>query len=214
MQYDFMCAACYERGFTAIGRVGSAAMAKRSVISDVDLLKGAEAIAADTQGPGGRRLKLARVIVGHLDWFEQARRRGLEWADIVALLFRAGATRSDGRPLSRGHLQSLVWRKQQEANASAPAPIIETRKGLVPATVAKRSKRTNLLGGIGVPVADDTGKTYAPPKKGYPRSAGARAADVAHLPVTDPFSSADLHRTKHDDLLAAMRRAARLRRND
>lgn len=189
-------------------------MAKRSVISDVHLLKGAEAIAADTQGPGGQRLKLARVIVGHLDWFEQARRRGLEWNDIVALLFRAGATRSDGRPLSRGHLQSLVWRKQQEANASAPVPVMETREVLVPATVAKRSKRTNLLSGIGVPIADDTGKTYAPPKKGHPPSAGARAADVAHLLVPDQSFGAGLHRTKHDDLLAAMRRAARLRRDD
>lgn len=95
-------------------------MTKRSIMNDKDLLEGADAIAADLQGPKGRRLKLAKVIDEHLDWFDQARRRGLEWNDIVGLLFSAGATRNDGRPLARAHVQSLVWRKQHAERGSCP----------------------------------------------------------------------------------------------
>lgn len=185
---------------------------RRLIISDEDLLKGAQAIAADLQLPDGGRIKLARIVDGHLDWFERARGRGLEWSDIVAVLARAGATRSDGRPLSRGHVSSLVWRKQQEANKFASVPVIDTREALAPATVVKRSKRTNGLGEIGLPAAEDTGKP-AMPKKRQVRSARGSAAGVRPLPESDHSSGSELHRTNHDDLLAAMRRAARVRRD-
>src|SRR5690606_10717923 len=88
-------------------------MVRRSIVSDEELAKGAQAIADDLRVGDTRRLKLAKIIDGHLDWFELARARGLEWTDIIDLLSRAGVTRPDGRPLSRGHLSSLVWRKQK-----------------------------------------------------------------------------------------------------
>jgi hypothetical protein len=95
-------------------------MAKRYLFSDQELLAGAKAIAEDLQKPGGGKLKLARIIDHHLTWFHQARDRGLEWQDIVNILFGAGVARPDGRPLSRGHLSSLVWRKIQNAPVDVP----------------------------------------------------------------------------------------------
>ena len=178
-------------------------MAKRSIISDIDLLKGAEAIAADMQGPEGRRLKLARVIDVHLDWFDQARRRGLEWNDIVALLFRAGATRSDGRPLSRGHLQSLVWRKQsaerQAVNEKAPH-----RDG--PPASAKRTAR--LPAPLRNPAPGEGKRQLAMQANATPASSAEpseRVAAAPEKPGTQPGA---------DALLAYMKRAARLRREE
>ncbi|WP_332719883.1 hypothetical protein [Pelagibacterium mangrovi] len=102
-------------------------MSKRSLLSDEDLKRGAETIAADVNLPDGRVLKLARVIDGgHLEWFEKARRRGLEWSDIVDVLFKAGVARSDGRPLSRGHVSSLVWRKQQALRVRNPPQVVRS----------------------------------------------------------------------------------------
>lgn len=179
-------------------------MAKRSVISDIDLLKGAEAIAADMRGPDERRLKLAKMIDVHLGWFELARRRGLEWNDIVALLFRAGATRSDGRPLSRGHLQSLVWRKQRAerqttelrpaqsdfspAIAKRPAQLPAPREHSEPARERKRQPAKQAL---------------AFPSALPERRDGSAGHDGK--PDAQPEGNA---------LLAYMKRAARLRRDE
>lgn len=88
-------------------------MAKRSIVSDEALVRGAQDIADDLQIGQPRRLKLAKIIDDHLDWFARAQARGLEWNDIIDLLFKSGVTRPDGRPLSRGHLSALVWRKQK-----------------------------------------------------------------------------------------------------
>ncbi|HEV7323492.1 MAG TPA: hypothetical protein VGN91_00350 [Bosea sp. (in: a-proteobacteria)] len=178
-------------------------MAKRSVISDVDLLKGAEAIAADMQGPEGQRLKLARVIDAHLDWFEQARRRGLEWNDIVALLFRAGATRSDGRPLSRGHLQSLVWRKQQAQHSVGEKTVAREE---LPSSPVKRTARSPAEGGQTTP-------------RGSKRLSAKRAEDPARsLPEQHDRSAASDGKPgaqpEGNALLAYMKRAARLRREE
>lgn len=96
-------------------------MVKRSIVSDENLKSGAQSIADDLRVGDNRRLKLAKVIDSHLEWFERARDRGLEWTDIVDILFQAGVVRPDGRPLSRGHLSSLVWRKQKLAAAQQPA---------------------------------------------------------------------------------------------
>lgn len=179
-------------------------MAKRSIISDVDLLKGAEAIAADMQGPEGRRLKLARVIDVHLAWFAQARRRGLEWNDIVALLFRAGATRSDGRPLSRGHLQSLVWRK--EPADRQPTEEKPARKEATP-VIRKRTARSPA-----------TGKSIKPARGRKPQPAEGTLAFSGALPK-QPADSAGpdgspATQPEGDALLAYMKRAARLRREE
>lgn len=179
-------------------------MTKRSVISDIDLLKGAEAIAADMWGPDERRLKLAKMIDVHLGWFEQARRRGLEWNDIVALLFRAGATRSDGRPLSRGHLQSLVWRKQRaERHATESRPV---HSDVLPA-IAKRTARLPSPGEHSEPARE---RKRQPAKQAptFPSALPERhegSAGHDRQPDTQPEGNA---------LLDYMKRAARLRRDE
>lgn len=179
-------------------------MAKRSIVNDADLLKGAEAIAADMQGPEGRRLKLAKVIDEHLGWFEQARRRGLEWSDIVALLLRAGATRSDGRPLLRGHVQSLVWRKQRaEGQAADETP---ARRAISP-EVPKRAARLPVSRKS--PELAPAGRQRQPEKQAYaaataPSERPERGA-VAEKPGAQPQGNA---------LLAYMKRSARLRRDE
>jgi hypothetical protein len=102
---------------------------QRLDLSDKELLDGAKAIAQDMRLPGGARAKLARIIDPHLSWFVAVRERGLEWTDIVQLLFKAGVTRPDGRPLSRGHVSSLVCRKQQTAQVkSAPDDAAKSRR--------------------------------------------------------------------------------------
>lgn len=178
-------------------------MAKRSIVSDVDLLKGAEAIAADVQGPEGQRLKLARVIDVHLDWFELARRRGLEWNDIVALLFRAGATRSDGRPLSRGHLQSLVWRKQQAQHSVGEKTVAREE---LPSSPAKRTARSPAEGGQ----TARRGRKPSPAKEGEaPARALPERRDGSAAPEGKPGTQ-----PAAEEVLAYMKRAARLRREE
>lgn len=179
-------------------------MAKRSVISDVDLLKGAEAIAADMRGPDERRLKLAKMIDAHLAWFEQARRRGLEWNDIVALLFRAGATRSDGRPLSRGHLQSLVWRKQRAERQTTETP--PAHSDVSPA-IAKRTVRSPAPGERFEP-ARERKRQPAKQAPAFP-SALPERRDGSARPDRKPDAQPE-----GNALLAYMKRAARLRRDD
>ncbi|MFC5423670.1 hypothetical protein ACFPOB_29480 [Bosea eneae] len=189
-------------------------MSRRSIISDEDLLKGAQAIAADMKLPDGGRIKLARIIDDHLAWFERARGRGLEWSDIVAVLARAGATRSDGRPLSRGHVSSLVWRKQRGSNAPAPVQVAKPREeaGVPPARTP--SKRTGWLSGIDLPAADHAPSPDARVSKPSRRRAQKHGGDVAPLPPPDPSSGREFPQTDGDKMLAFMRRAARLRRDE
>jgi len=189
-------------------------MSRQTIISDEDLLKGAQAIAADMKLPDGGRIKLARIIAGHLDWFERARERGLEWSDIVALLARAGATRGDGRPLSRGHVSSLVWRKQQGLNAPALVPVAKTHEEAVATPVRKLSKRPGWLSGIDLPVADGAGSPATQSAKPPRRRPHRHAADAAPPAAPELPSGPDLPTTDGDKMLAFMRRAARLRRDD
>lgn len=176
-------------------------MAKRSIVSDVDLLKGAEAIAADMQGPAGQRLKLARVIDEHLGWFEQARRRGLEWSDIVHLLFRAGAARGDGRPLARAHVQSLVWRKQHaERQASDETPA----RGSISPEIPKRTARLPVSRKS--PELATAGRQRQPAKKADPAATvlpeRPKRGAVGEKPGTQPQDNA---------VLAYMKRVRSLR---
>jgi len=176
---------------------------KRSIIDDEELLVGAQTIAADLRVRETRQLKLARIIDGHLDWFERARRRGLEWTDIVGILFEVGVTRPDGRPLSRGHLSALVWRKQKmAAETSGPT-----------ATAVQPAPRY----AIGSKRAGD-GRSEVPTSDA--RSGGGRASDQ---PASSTLTSGDNAKGKpesvdegstHASVRAYMRRAARLRRNE
>ena len=195
--------ACLWAWFVAIGGDEGRGMAKRSVISDVNLLKGAEAIAADMQGPEGQRLKLARVIDVHLDWFEQARRRGLEWNDIVALLFRAGASRKDGRPLSRGHLQSLVWRKRQAQRSAGEKAAAREE---LPSSSVKRTTRSPAEGGQ---TARRGPKRSSAKEGGVPARTLSERHDGSAAVDGEPGAQPE-----GNTLLAYMKRAARLRRDE
>lgn len=179
-------------------------MVRRSILSDEELTKGAQAIADDMRVGDTKRLKLARIIDDHLDWFDRARARGLEWTDIIELLLRAGVTRPDGRPLSRGHLSSLVWRKQKAANGTV---------GQTPATA----------------LATETGKPKPNRKRGTASGTARQKAsagpvvtaafdpDLAPDPNVRPDTlpnGAKGEPSERDKVLAYMRRAARARSGD
>jgi hypothetical protein len=76
------------------------------------IIDGAKAIAADLNSAAGR-IKFARVVKVHLDWFMQVQECGLTWQQISEVLTRAGARREDGTPFSIGMISSTVWRATQ-----------------------------------------------------------------------------------------------------
>lgn len=165
---------------------------------DKELLGGAKAIAEDVKLPGGGSVKLARIIDRHLEWFDTARARGLEWSDIVTILFNAGVTRTDGRPLSRGHVSSLVWRKQaatQERVGKAqlpPAPADTTGND--------RDGRA------------DTGKSVRPTREravnASPKTTSPSGGKRPATTKGPPAGSAK----QNQDVLAFMKRAAAMRK--
>lgn len=174
-------------------------MARRSILSDEELTKGAKAIAEDMRVGETRRVKLARIIDDHLDWFDLARARGLEWTDIIEVLFKAGATRPDGRPLSRGHLSSLVWRKQKSAAmAAAHALVVETSK-----------LKNNRNHGLAPSAATSTGEKKPVTVPSYPAPAAGSTMKAQTVPI-----GAGGKPDEHEKLLAYMRRSARARGNE
>ena len=171
-------------------------------MSDKELIKGAEAIANDMRVGDIRRLKLAKVVGDHLDWFGRARARGLEWTDIIDLLFKAGITRPDGRPLSRGHLSSLVWRKLQSAGAVSPGPAaVPDRPANRPEASRKRS------------AAASTDKPKEAADKPIVMASPAAASRPAKRSKTRQ-ADADGRAPDRDKLIAFMRRSAQVRRDD
>lgn len=101
-------------------------------MDDAFLKEGAGRIAAAMQSPAGQ-IKLARVVANHLDWFEQAQRRGLSWDQMISLLTAAGAKRENGLAFTRGHLSSSVWRARQEQGGDKSSGLqAPTRSDIVP----------------------------------------------------------------------------------
>lgn len=180
-------------------------MVKRSILSDDELAQGAQAIADDVRIGGTGRLMLARVIDDHLGWFEKAQARGLQWTDIIDVLFRAGVTRLDGRPLSRGHLSSLVWRKQKSAMATIPAPVT------APASKVSRQKSKRQRSPL--PSAATPRAGEKPPSTVGSNPAPTPATIPGAKPAVTP-SGAKGEPAGHDKLLAYMRRSARARGGD
>lgn len=80
-----------------------------------ELESGLKAIAEDFRLPNDGRMKLSKLVAGHLAWFDVAERRGMGWRDIIRALTAAGVTGLGGKPLSIGTLSSTVWRKRSEA---------------------------------------------------------------------------------------------------
>lgn len=182
-------------------------MSKRFILSDENLVEGARSIAADMQLPDRQRLKLAKVVEDHLDWFEKAQARGLEWSDIIDVLYKAGVTRSDGRPLSRGHVSSLVWRKQQ-AKASH-----EIR------SVPANRRRTATEGMINVPDDLNDEATTRPENRAHREHSPEKRLQKSKRKGSVFSSEAKVGKTskEHSDrneIVAFMRRAAQLRRDE
>ncbi|ODT65399.1 MAG: hypothetical protein ABS75_31925 [Pelagibacterium sp. SCN 63-23] len=174
---------------------------KRSLLSDEDLIEGAQAIANDMRIGDTHRLKLARIIDPHLDWFAQARARGLEWTDIIDVLFRAGVKRPDGRPLSRGHLSSLVWRRQQ---SKITAPMQTPRPALVSAGGNPKTNRTHSAApGAAIRAAGGPLTIETP-------DGAARAPDLSAKAQIKP-NDAEGAPGERNRLVAYMQRSARVR---
>lgn len=76
----------------------------------VELEAGLEAIAKDFVLPGGGRLRIARLVVNHLEWFDATEARGMTWQDMARAMAAAGVTDKHGKALSTGTLSSAVWR--------------------------------------------------------------------------------------------------------
>lgn len=177
-------------------------MLRRAIIDDDELAKGAKAIADDLRVGETRRLKLAKVIDDHLAWFDRARARGLEWTDIIDLLFKAGVTRPDGRPLSRGHLSSLVWRKMQSSDATPqPRDAAPDR----PADQHDAGQKRSPLAAVRKP-KEDVDESIA---TASPTPSLELAAQNKTKPVDTDAKSPD-----RDKLFAFMRRSAQVRRNE
>ena len=166
---------------------------------------GAKAIAEDLRLPGAGLKKLARVVEGHLDWFDKAEARGLTWADMSRLLFAAGAKGKNGRPFPVGTLYSTVWRKREDAKRIGRG-------------IASSSKSTTGIQGS---------TQESPPRKGRMDPAPIRSGNVelprkpkGRLKIPDastgqssPTNSAKAppKASSNRDLLAFMHRSANVR---
>lgn len=71
---------------------------------------GLEAMAMDFVLPSGGKLKVARLVNQHLDWFDLATEHGLTWLDISRALASVGVTDRRGKALSFGTITAAVWR--------------------------------------------------------------------------------------------------------
>jgi hypothetical protein len=109
------------------------------VVTNKEIQAGAKAIAEDFGLPGGAQKKLARVVEGHLAWFDAVEARGMTWADMARLLFAAGAKSRNGRPFSVGTLSSTVWRKREDAERDAEGSASSSKPGIRSFAQAPRS---------------------------------------------------------------------------
>ena len=79
-----------------------------------DITKGAVEF-ANTLLIADGRTSVDFAVSQHLEWFRSALDRGLSWAHIISLLHKAGVSRADGLPLSRGHLTAVYSRQLKRA---------------------------------------------------------------------------------------------------
>lgn len=122
---------------------------------DDDAIKeGARKIAAALRSPAGQ-IMLARVVGGHLDWFDLVKRRGLSWDQMIRVLTDAGATRENGLPISRGHLSSAVWRARQERPGKVAAAPRASSGSIASAASPGRPDAGNAEGDRPAPQAPD-----------------------------------------------------------
>lgn len=172
---------------------------------------GAKAIAEDFGLPGGGQKKLARVVEGHLAWFDAVEARGMTWADMARLLFAAGAKSRNGRPFSVGTLSSTVWRKRKDAesaqNGASPSkPGIRTL-AQAPRSGEKRSDRAEPPRKPGQTRRSTFGEPERRPKK--VEKTKVKASKERSLPTQSAKLPPKVSSSK--DLLAFMKRSAAVR---
>jgi len=174
--------------------------------SNKELEAGLKAMAADFHLPADGRLKLSKLVAGHLHWFEAAERRGMVWRDMIRALAAIGVTDKQGKPLSVGTLSSAVWRKRAEANDVAKAPDHTGRKPRLAATNAV----TTRSGSAKKPKSQQAGQ----PQRST-RSASRHNGDPAQPDLQAALRSkgrlAEV-RPQNRDVLAFMDRARAVRR--
>lgn len=173
--------------------------------SNKEIEAGAKAIADDMALPDGGRKKLARLISDHLDWFDAVAARGLTVGDISRVLFAAGATAANGRPIPLGTLSSAVWRKRGEA-AMPAKPVLSPAKVRLakPAPRQDRSRKRDAASSKPAALTPD-GKTSMNAQTQRPSSKKT---------AMKPLSAASLNSaaTSKAQTLAFMKRAAAIRR--
>jgi hypothetical protein len=155
-------------------------MAKKS-----ELEAGLEAMAQDFVLLGGGRLRIARLVANHLNWFDAAEARGMAWRDMARALATADVTDRHGNTLSTGTLSSAVWRARDRRSNSPAPPQSSARKNSLHLPAVQKSREG--------PFVVRQQKQPTPP------------AARSHAAVTNSASSPD-------DVLGFMKRAAALRK--
>jgi len=139
-----------------------------------DLRRRLKALADDLEGPLGR-IPFDRALRGHIDLFEELRRKGCSWSQLARALAAVGVRRPDGGTISADHLRGAVSR-QMKVNASAPTgqPVEDsTLRTAVPEGKASSGSR------IGETATPRAGRTVAVKPVGVQKSdqptAGSRS---------------------------------------
>ena len=170
--------------------------------SNKELEAGLKAMAADFRLPADGRLKLSKLVAGHLHWFEAAERRGMVWRDMIRALAAIGVTDKRGKPLSVGTLSSAVWRKRAEARDVPTHASPPVRQGAaVPAQ--PRPKLRKEVEGLLVP--------QAPRSRQAASRSGALRLNEKRQPETPSKQAAHGGRRQNEDVFAFMDRARAVR---
>ena len=191
-------------------------------MTDEEIIAGAKAIAGDMLLPGGSAAKLAKVVGRHLQWFESARQRGMTWDDIIAVLFEAGVRREGHLPLSRGHLSSLIWRKNRTVTKSRDYALVHPTgcEDVSLSPVGGEGQADTFFDDLPSTLSREIGRGKGG-GDGYPSAPVARSlAEVAIAPSKQPktassphkkVGSADLARGDKAALRKLLQRAAEAR---
>ena len=150
-----------------------------------ELEAGLEAMARDFVLPGGGKLKVARLVSTHLDWFDLAAEHGLTWLDISRALASVSITDRRGKALSFGTITAAVWRARDLRDQA-------------PSSVQKPKSRTAR------PTAHK--KAQVPHSKPQPNPKSSALPKPAQDERSKPASS-------NKDILGYMQRAAALRKS-
>ena len=119
------------------------------MVGNKELEAGLKAMAEDFHLPGGGRKKLARLVVGHLWWFDAAEQRGMSWQDMIRAMTAAGVNGRGNKPITVGTLSSTVWRVRTKGEASGARE--QERPGPTPTLPSGQTRKSTKNCGTGQP---------------------------------------------------------------